>query len=55
MDDAQRLIVYEDLLLALDSTLADLETAKRKGYLQRGLPLLRAAADDIRERRRMVR
>jgi hypothetical protein len=47
MDDAQRLTEYEDLLLALDGTLADMETAKRKGYLSRDLPLLRAAADAI--------
>jgi hypothetical protein len=33
MDDAQRLKLYEDLLLALDGTLADMESAKRKGYL----------------------
>jgi hypothetical protein len=48
----EHLTQYEDLLLALDSTLADMETAKRKGYLARDLPLLRAAADDIRHRRR---
>jgi hypothetical protein len=54
MDDAQRLKEYEDLLLALDGTLADMEAAKRKGYFARDLPLLRAAADDIRDRRRGV-
>jgi hypothetical protein len=55
MDDAQRLKEYEDLLLALESTMSDLETAKRKGYLARDLPLLRTAADDIRARRRVVK
>jgi hypothetical protein len=53
MDDAPRLKEYEDLLLALDGTLADMEAAKRKGYLARDLPLLRNAADAIRDRRRM--
>jgi hypothetical protein len=52
MDD--KLKEYEDLLLQLDSTLADMEAAKRKGYLARDLPLLRATADAIRARRRVV-
>lgn len=52
MDD--RIKEYEDFLLKLDGTLADMEAAKRKGYLQRDLPLLRATADAIRARRRMV-
>jgi hypothetical protein len=52
MDDAQRLKEYEDLLLALDGTLADMEASKRKGYFARDLPLLTAAVDDIRARRR---
>lgn len=51
MDDAQRLKEYEDLLLQLDSTFADLEAAKRKGYLLRDLPILKRTADDIRRRR----
>jgi hypothetical protein len=52
MDTAQRMNEYEDLLLQLDSTFSDLEAAKRKGYLQRDLPLLKKTADDIRDRRR---
>ena len=52
MDDAARLAKLEDLILQLDSTLADIEAAKRKGYLTRDLPLLKAAADEIRTRRR---
>lgn len=51
MDDAARLTRLEDLILQLDSTFADLEAAKRKGYLTRDLPLLKAEADDIRRRR----
>lgn len=42
----------EDLILQLDSTLADMEAAKRKGYLQRDLPVLRATAERIRRQRR---
>ena len=53
-DDAQRLKEYENLLLALDGTLADMKAAKRRVYLARDLPLLRATADDIRDRRRLV-
>lgn len=36
-----------DLVLQLDSTLADLEAAKRKGYLTRDLPKLRETAARI--------
>jgi hypothetical protein len=46
---------YEDFLLQLDSTFADMETAKRKGYLQRDRHLLKAVANDIYQRRDMIR
>lgn len=46
-----RIIGLEDLILQLDSTFADIETARRKGYLRRDMPKLRAAADRIRKQR----
>jgi hypothetical protein len=42
----------EDLILQLDSTFSDLETAKRKGYLARDMPRLHKVADGIRDRRK---
>ena len=47
-----RLRELEDLILQLDSTFADLETAKRKGYLTRDLPRLRQEANRINAERR---
>jgi hypothetical protein len=49
---AARLIELEDLILQLDSTFADIETARRKGYMARDMPRLRAEADHIRQERR---
>ena len=51
-EHASRLVELEDLILQLDSTFADLESARRKGYLRRDLPRLRAEADRIRQERR---
>jgi len=44
-----RIVELKDLILQLDATCADFDTAKRKGYLARDLPRLRAAADRIRQ------
>jgi hypothetical protein len=41
---ARRVVELEDLILQLDSTFADLESAHRKEYLRRDLPRLRAEA-----------
>ena len=49
---AARLTELEDLILQLDSTFADIDVARRKGYLRRDLPKLRAAADHIRSDRK---
>ncbi|MEP2085059.1 MAG: hypothetical protein ABJP87_04455 [Bauldia litoralis] len=46
-----RIKELEDLILQLDSTFADIETARRKGYLRRDMPKLRAEADRIRKER----
>lgn len=51
-DPAIRVVELEDLILQLDSTFADLDVARRKGYLQRDMPRLRAEADRIRAERR---
>jgi len=51
MTNEQRIKELEDLILTLDSTFADLESARRKGYLTRDLPLLRKAANEIYRRR----
>lgn len=51
-DLAARVAELEDLILQLDSTFADLDTARRKGYLRSDLPRLRAEADRIRQKRR---
>jgi hypothetical protein len=48
----QRLVELEDLIIQLDSTLADLESSRRKGYLTRDLKRLRAEAGHIHARRR---
>lgn len=42
----------EDLILQLDSTLADIETAKRKGYHLRDTRKLRDFADRIHASRK---
>lgn len=42
---------YEDFLLQLDSTFADIESAKRKGYLSRDLKKLREIVNNIYKRR----
>lgn len=47
-----RIAELEDLILQLDSTLSDIETARRKGYLRRDMPRLRAEADRIRAEHR---
>lgn len=47
-----RIVELEDLILQLDGTFADIETARRKGYLRRDLPKLHAEADRIRDKRR---
>ena len=55
VDDADlnaRVIELEDLILQLDSTFADLDAARSKGYLRRDMPRLRAEADLIRQKRR---
>ena len=51
-DLTARIAELEDLILQLDSTFADIETARRKGYLQRDMPRLRAEADRIRAEHR---
>ena len=51
-DLTARIAELEDLILQLDSTFADIETARRKGYLQRAMPRLRAEADRIRAEHR---
>jgi hypothetical protein len=43
-----RIVEFEDLIFQLDSTFADLDAARRKGYLRRDLPRLRAEADRMR-------
>lgn len=43
----------EALILQLDSTLADVETAKRKGYWDRDRRYLKDEADAIRNRERI--
>mgnify|MGYP001248686561 CR=1 FL=1 len=48
----ERIVELEDLVLQLDSTFADLDAARRKGYLRRDLPRLRAEADRIHKERR---
>jgi len=48
----KRSVELEDLILQLDGTFADLDAARRKGYLRRDLPRLRAEADRIRQERR---
>lgn len=48
----ERIVELEDLILQLDSTFADLDAARRKGYLRRDLPRLRTEADRIRKERR---
>lgn len=55
MDDADltaRIVELEELILQLDSTFADFDAARRKGYLRREMPRLRAEADRIRQKRR---
>jgi hypothetical protein len=42
----------EDLIVQLDCTLADMETAKRKGYLRRDLATLREEANRIWTKRK---
>ena len=51
-DFRTRIAELEDLILQLDSTFADIETARRKGYLRRDMPRLRAEADRIRAEHR---
>jgi hypothetical protein len=41
----------ENLILQLDATLSDIETARAKGYLARDMPLLHKEADAIRASR----
>lgn len=48
----RRLALLEDLIIQLDSTLADLESSRRKGYLARDLKRLREEADRIHAKRR---
>jgi hypothetical protein len=38
----------EDLIMQLDSTFSDIETARDKGYLARDMPALHMEADRIR-------
>lgn len=45
----------EDLLLQLDATFSDIESARRKGYLVRDMPKLHKAADGIRAKRAAVK
>jgi len=47
-----RIVELEDLILQLDATFADIDAARRKGYLARDLPRLRTEADRIRQQRR---
>ena len=47
----KRIVELEDLILQLDSTFADRDAARRKEYLRRDLPRLRAEADRIRNER----
>lgn len=49
----ERVDKLEELILSLAATFADMETAKRKGYLRRDLTLLRAEADNIFAKRRV--
>lgn len=51
-DLTARVVELEDLILQLDSTFADLDAARRKGYLRRDLPRLRVEAGRIRQKRR---
>ncbi|MVA95648.1 hypothetical protein GN330_00065 [Nitratireductor sp. CAU 1489] len=54
MDDVDltaRIVELEELILQLDSPFADLDAARRKGYLRRDMPRLRAEADRIRQTR----
>jgi hypothetical protein len=44
----------EDLILQLDSTFSDIETARAKGYLARDMPVLHKEADRIRDSRRTM-
>ena len=48
----QHLVDLEDLIIQLDSTFADLESSRRKGYLSRDLKRLREEADRIHAKRR---
>lgn len=48
----RRIEELEDLILQLDSTFADIETARHKGYMARDMPRLRAESDRIRRERR---
>ncbi|WP_041357563.1 hypothetical protein [Nitrobacter hamburgensis] len=41
----------ENLILQLDATFSDIETARAKGYLARDMPLLHKEADAIRASR----
>ena len=52
MTDKQRIEELESLLLSLDSTFADVEVAKRKGYYTRDIARVRAEADRIYAKRR---
>ena len=52
MTDKERIADLEILIVQLDATFADMEAARRKGYLTRDLAVLRAEADKILDARR---
>lgn len=51
-DLTARIVELENLILQLYSTFADLDAARRKGYLRRDTPRLRVEADRIRAKRK---